>query len=79
MDTGIIQGVRHTGVGLPAAVGVAAAAAPAGAGGGGGGEEEAGGGDGLVGGAWRVEGVQFHPESILTVEGKNLLKNFLEL
>ncbi|OGS26017.1 MAG: anthranilate/aminodeoxychorismate synthase component II [Elusimicrobia bacterium RIFOXYB2_FULL_48_7] len=26
-----------------------------------------------------VEGVQFHPESILTVEGKKLLKNFLEL
>lgn len=26
-----------------------------------------------------VEGVQFHPESILTVEGKNLLKNFLDL
>ncbi len=25
-----------------------------------------------------VEGVQFHPESILTPEGKNLLKNFLE-
>lgn len=25
-----------------------------------------------------VEGVQFHPESILTGEGKNLLKNFLE-
>jgi len=24
-------------------------------------------------------GVQFHPESILTVEGKNLLKNFLDL
>jgi anthranilate synthase/aminodeoxychorismate synthase-like glutamine amidotransferase len=24
-------------------------------------------------------GVQFHPESILTVEGKRLLKNFLEL
>ena len=24
-----------------------------------------------------VEGVQFHPESILTVEGKRLLKNFL--
>jgi anthranilate synthase/aminodeoxychorismate synthase-like glutamine amidotransferase len=26
-----------------------------------------------------LHGVQFHPESILTVEGKNLLKNFLEL
>jgi para-aminobenzoate synthetase component II len=25
-----------------------------------------------------VEGVQFHPESILTFEGKHLLKNFLE-
>jgi len=25
-----------------------------------------------------VEGVQFHPESILTVEGKALLKNFLD-
>jgi len=24
-----------------------------------------------------VEGVQFHPESILTVEGKRLLANFL--
>ena len=24
-----------------------------------------------------VEGVQFHPESILTVEGKRLLSNFL--
>ena len=28
---------------------------------------------------WPVHGVQFHPESILTVEGKHLLKNFLEL
>jgi anthranilate synthase/aminodeoxychorismate synthase-like glutamine amidotransferase len=27
---------------------------------------------------WPLEGVQFHPESILTIEGKKLLKNFLE-
>jgi anthranilate synthase component 2 len=26
-----------------------------------------------------IEGVQFHPESILTGEGKHLLKNFLEM
>lgn len=26
-----------------------------------------------------IHGVQFHPESILTLEGKNLLKNFLTL
>ena len=26
-----------------------------------------------------IEGVQFHPESILTVEGKKLLKNFLDI
>ncbi|MDP2302436.1 MAG: aminodeoxychorismate/anthranilate synthase component II [Ignavibacteria bacterium] len=26
-----------------------------------------------------IEGIQFHPESILTVEGKNLIKNWLSL
>ena len=38
-------------------------------------------GDGVVMGVrhseYAVEGVQFHPESILTVEGKKLMKNFL--
>jgi para-aminobenzoate synthetase component II len=28
---------------------------------------------------YRIEGVQFHPESILTLEGKKLLQNFLNL
>lgn len=28
---------------------------------------------------FQIEGVQFHPESILTIEGKKLLKNFLNL
>lgn len=28
---------------------------------------------------YKVEGVQFHPESILTTDGKKLLKNFLEI
>jgi len=28
---------------------------------------------------WKLEGVQFHPESILTAEGKRLLANFLKL
>ena len=28
---------------------------------------------------WPVEGVQFHPESILTIEGKKLLANFLRI
>ncbi len=39
--------------------------------------------DGLIMGlrhkTYKIEGVQFHPESILTTDGKKLLKNFLEL
>jgi anthranilate/para-aminobenzoate synthase component II len=27
----------------------------------------------------RIEGVQFHPESILTSDGKTLLANFLKI
>lgn len=34
---------------------------------------------GLVHEAMPVWGVQFHPESVLTVEGKTILKNFLEI
>ena len=28
---------------------------------------------------WPIVGVQFHPEAILTRDGKQMLKNFLEL
>ena len=40
-------------------------------------------GDGVIMGVrhreWKIEGVQFHPESILTPQGKQLLANFLKL
>ncbi len=34
---------------------------------------------GLAHESWLVFGVQFHPESIMTPEGKNILRNFLDL
>jgi anthranilate/para-aminobenzoate synthase component II len=34
---------------------------------------------GLAHKEYPVHGVQFHPESILTQEGKQLLQNFLEM
>jgi anthranilate synthase/aminodeoxychorismate synthase-like glutamine amidotransferase len=40
-------------------------------------------GDGLVMGLrhreWPMHGVQFHPESVMTAEGRRLLRNFLEM
>ena len=45
-------------------------------------EESARGGGVVMGVRHRelpAEGVQFHPESVLTAEGKKLLANFLEM
>jgi anthranilate synthase/aminodeoxychorismate synthase-like glutamine amidotransferase len=34
---------------------------------------------GLMHESWPLHGVQFHPESILTEHGKDILKNFLKI